>query len=61
MQSILLMIFSRRKLKFNLNVDSSALLNANPIEFYSKAYVSEDVVNNFRTLPGIKNKTKRII
>ena len=47
-----------RKLKFNLNVDSSALLNANPIEFYSKAYVSEDVVNNFRTLPGIKNKTK---
>jgi hypothetical protein len=47
-----------RELKFNLNVDNSALLNANPIEFYSKAYITEDVANNFRTLPGIKNKTK---
>jgi hypothetical protein len=47
-----------RQLKFDLNVDSSALLNANPTEFYGKAYITEDVVNNFRTLPGIKSKTK---
>lgn len=47
-----------RNLKFDLNVDSSALLCPNPIEFYSKAYITEDVVNNFRTLPGIKSKTK---
>lgn len=47
-----------RQLKFDLNVDSSALLNANPVEFYSKAYINEDIVDNFRTLPGIKSKTK---
>ena len=47
-----------RELKFDLNFDSSALLNANPVEFYSKAYINEDIVNNFRTLPGIKSKTK---
>lgn len=47
-----------RELKFDLNIDSTALLNANPVEFYSKAYINEDIVNNFRTLPGIKSKTK---
>lgn len=47
-----------RNLKFDLNVDSSALLCPNPNEFYGKAYITEDVVNNFRTLPGIKSKTK---
>lgn len=47
-----------RELKFDLTIDSSALLNANPVEFYSKSYITEDVVDNFRTLPGIKNKTK---
>lgn len=47
-----------RNLKFDLNIDSSALINPNPIEFYSKAYITEDIANNFRTLPGIKSKTK---
>lgn len=47
-----------RELKFNLDIDSSALLNPNPSEFYSKAYITETVVDNFRTLPGIKSKTK---
>lgn len=47
-----------RELKFDLNIDTTALLNANPVEFYSKSYINEDVVDNFRTLPGIKNKTK---
>jgi len=47
-----------RELKFNLNIDASALLNPNPEAFYGKAYITEDVANNFRTLPGIKTKTK---
>lgn len=46
------------ELKFNLNVADSALLNANPVEFFSKAYITEDIVDNYRTLPGIKSKTK---
>lgn len=47
-----------RNLKFDLNVETNALLCPNPQEFYSKAYISEDIVNNFRTLPGIKSATK---
>lgn len=48
-----------RNLKFDLEVESNALLCANPEEFYSKAYLSqEDIATNFRTLPGIKSKTK---
>jgi hypothetical protein len=48
-----------RKLKFDLDVETNALLCANPEEFYSKAYLTqEDIANNFRTLPGIKSKTK---
>lgn len=47
-----------RELKFDLTVASNALLCPNPEEFYGKAYISEDIVNNFRTLPGIKTSTK---
>ncbi len=47
-----------RELKFDLNVNANALLCPNPQEFYSKAYITEDIVNNFRTLPGIKSSTK---
>lgn len=47
-----------RKLKFDVTVDANALLCPNPNEFYSKSYISEDIVNNYRTLPGIKYKTK---
>lgn len=48
-----------RNLKFDLEVETNALLCANPEEFYSKAYLSqEDIATNFRTLPGIKSKTK---
>lgn len=47
-----------RKLKFDLTVDTNALLCPNPNEFYSKAYISEDIVGNYRTLAGIKYKTK---
>ena len=47
-----------RKLKFDLQVDPTALLAANPEAFYSAAYLTSDVPNNFRTLPGVKYQTK---
>jgi hypothetical protein len=47
-----------RELRYNLEVEESALLNANPQEFYAKAYLDSDIVNNYRTFPGIKSKTK---
>lgn len=47
-----------RNLKFDLTVETNALLCPNPNEFYSKAYISEDIVDNYRTLAGIKYKTK---
>jgi hypothetical protein len=47
-----------KKLKFDLTVDNSALLQANPSEYYSILYGMENAVTNYRVLPGIKNKTK---
>ena len=47
-----------RKLKFDLNIDSNALLCPNPEEFYSKAYINQEIADNFRTLPGVKDSTK---
>jgi len=48
-----------KKLRFDLDVDASALLAANPEAFYSKAYLSqEDIAENYRLLPGVKSKTK---
>ena len=47
-----------RKLKFDLQIDPTALLAANPEAFYSQAYLSEDTADNYRTLPGVKYKTK---
>jgi hypothetical protein len=47
-----------RKLRFDLNIASNALLCPNPSEFYSKAYITEDVVNNYRAIPGVKSETK---
>jgi hypothetical protein len=42
-----------------LDVDASALLAANPEAFYSKAYLSEEsIADNYRLLPGVKDKTK---
>lgn len=48
----------RDNLKFDLSVESSALLNPNPSEFYAKAYLTPVVAENFRVLPGIKYSTK---
>ena len=47
-----------KKLKFDLTVDGSAMLQANPSEYYSILYGMENAVTNYRVLPGIKNKTK---
>lgn len=47
-----------RTLKFDLNIDSNALLCPNPEEFYSKAYINQEIADNFRTLPGVKDSTK---
>lgn len=47
-----------RKLRFDLNVEPNALLCPNPSEFYSKAYITEDTVNNYRPIPGVKSATK---
>jgi len=47
-----------RNLKFNLEVETNALLCPNPDEFYSRAYLTEDIADNYRTLPGIKSATK---
>jgi len=47
-----------KKYKFDLTVDASALLQANPSEYYSLLYGMENAVSNYRVLPGIKNKTK---
>jgi hypothetical protein len=47
-----------RKLKFDLDIETNALLCPNPNEFYGRAYITEDIVDNYRTLPGIKSATK---
>jgi hypothetical protein len=47
-----------RKLRFDLDIDATALLQANSEAFYSRAYLNEETVDNYRTLPGIKYKTK---
>lgn len=47
-----------KKYKFDLTVDASALLQANPSEYYSLLYGMENAVTNYRVLASIKNKTK---
>lgn len=47
-----------KKYKFDLTVDSTALLQANPTEFYSRLFGMESATSNYRVIPGIKNKTK---
>lgn len=47
-----------KKLKFDLTVDSTALLQANPTEFYARLFGMENASNQYRVVPNIKNKTK---
>ena len=47
-----------KKYRFDLTVDSTALLQANPTEFYARLFGMESASSNYRVLPGVKNKTK---
>jgi hypothetical protein len=48
-----------RKLRFDLTIDPSAALAPNAEAFYAQAYLGgTEITDNFRTLPGIKYKTK---
>lgn len=47
-----------RELKFDLDIKSNALLCPNPQEYYSRAYIVPNFVDNVRILPNIKYKTK---
>ena len=48
-----------RKLRFDLNIDASALLAPNADAFYAQAYLSgSEIPDNFRTLPGVKYAMK---
>lgn len=48
----------QRDLRFSLSIETNALLCPNPQEFYSRSYIDEQIVDNFRVLPGIKADTK---
>lgn len=48
----------QRDLRFSLSIETNALLCPNPQEFYSRSYIDEQIVDNFRVLPGIKAATK---
>lgn len=47
-----------KKMNFDLTIATNALICPNPDSWYSKAYLSEDVANNYRVIPGVKNSTK---
>jgi len=48
-----------RKLRFDLNNSAGATLTPNAESFYAQAYLgSSDIVDNFRTLPGVKFDVK---
>lgn len=47
-----------RNLKFDLTVETNALLCPNPQDFYSKSYITPSVVTDFRVVPGVKESTK---
>jgi hypothetical protein len=48
-----------RKLKFDLTNGAGATYTPNAESFYAQAYLgSSDIVDNFRTLPGVKFEVK---
>lgn len=47
-----------RNLKFDLTVETNALLCPNPQDFYSKSYITPSVATDFRVVPGVKEATK---
>ena len=47
-----------KKINFDLTIATNALLCPNPSEWYAKAYITSDIANNFRVIPGVKSSTK---
>jgi len=47
-----------KNLKFDLVVAANALLCPNPSEWYAKAYITEDTLDNYRVVSGVKSATK---
>lgn len=47
-----------KKFNFDLTINSSALLCPNPTEWFAKAYLTEDIADNYRVIPGVKSSTK---
>lgn len=47
-----------RKLKFDLTVNTNALLCPNATEWFAKSYIQENVAGNFHSIPGVKSDTK---
>ncbi len=45
-------------LKFDLDIETNALLCPNPNEFYSRAYLTADVADTYRALPSIKSRAR---
>lgn len=48
----------REDLLFELETLGNAEYEANPQEFFTRAYLGSDVADNFRPLPNVKTKTK---
>ena len=47
-----------KKINFDLTIASNALLCPNPSEWYAKAYITQEIADNFRVIPGVKSSTK---
>lgn len=48
-----------RKLNFtDLAINSTALLCPNPIEWFTKSYLGNNVAGNFKLIPGVKSSAK---
>lgn len=47
-----------KKLNFDLTIASNALLCPNPSEWFAKAYINQEIADNFKVIPGVKSSTK---
>ena len=47
-----------KKMNFDLTIATNALLCPNPSEWYAKAYITQEIADNFRVIPGVKASTK---
>ena len=47
-----------KKINFDLAIATNALVCPNPTEWYAKSYLTSDIVDNYRVIPGVKNSIK---